>query len=77
MLYQKWIDVLKLNKTLQAQILQLNKDKGALEKEVVFSKGKVARIIFHNLNWKKLRKGKNVKLWNHVLGSHFMLGEDN
>ena len=43
MLNEKWIDVVKLNKALQAQILQLGKDKGALEKEVDVLKREISK----------------------------------
>ena len=42
-LYKKWIDVVKNNETLQAQVLQLSQDKGALEKEVAAIKGEISK----------------------------------
>ena len=42
-LYKKWIDVVKNNETLQAQVLQLSQDKGALEKEVAAIKREISK----------------------------------
>ena len=43
MLYENGIDAIKLNKTIQAQILQIGKNKGDLKKEVVILKREISR----------------------------------
>ena len=43
MLYENRIDAVKLNKTFQVQILELGKDKEALEKEVVVLKREISK----------------------------------
>ena len=56
MLYENWIDALKLNKTLQTQILQLGKDKGALEKEVVVLKREISKNSTTHSELEQLKK---------------------
>ena len=61
MLYEKWINAVELNKALQAQILQLGKDKGALEKEVDVLK---REILKNNTAQFELEQLKRVRMLN-------------
>ena len=73
MLYENWIDAIELNKTLQAQILELGKSKGTLEKEVVVLKEEISKNSIAQYDLEQLKR--RVRMLNlgttsldHILG---------